>query len=549
MPERVMGFFQPIRDKWGTLEKVQKIQIASGVLVVLIALALTVFFMTRTAWRVAWANLAHVDAMQISTVLDENEIRNRVSPDGLSYVVEVDQSRLNDARFLVETMGIGADRDFTFEDALDFSGIGATETLTQQNLLRARQTDLEQTLTGMNGVIWARVELALPDANRFFVQTQDPARATVTLGTTRRLGRAEGETIARFISRSVLGLDMENIEVLDTDFNVLFSGLDFGEEDSMLTEMMDLMQRERVQVTNQVRDLFNHLGFDAISVAPNLVYDQIRTTAERTTWDAPLDDMEAGIPLTERTLRASAQGTQAGWEPGFGAWQQQAIPTYPFAVGGDMRASQDEAERTFAVNELRELIQDVPSSYLRDISSISINVARFQVYRQESMMRQNGGDFSQDEWYDFMMTTNQAISDDDDLVAHMAQLINTATGIPLERVTVTVWEVPHFIPYYPTPPAVSQIIMYAILALLLGLLAFGLIRRTQPDEDDEIEPELSVEDLLVSTQMEEALEEEMLEPIGFEDGSEAKQKIDAFIEDKPEAAASLLRHWLNETEI
>ena len=548
MTERLTGFFQQTRDKWNALDKVQKIRILAAVAIVIIAVALTVFFMTRTTWRTAWTNLSHPDAMQMSVVLDENEIRNRVTPDGASFALEVDYARLNDARFLVETMGIGADRDFTFEDALDFSGVGATETLTRQNLLRARQTDLEQTLLGMNGVIWARVELALPDANRFFVQTQDPARATVTVGTTRRLGRDEGEVIARFISRSVLGLDMENIEVFDTDFNLLFSGLDFGEEDSLLSEMLDLMQRERVQVTNQVRDLFSHVGFDLVSVAPNLVYDRIRTTAERVTWDVPLDDMETGIPLTERTLRASAQGNQAGWEPGFGAMQQQVIPTYPFAVGGDMRASQDEAERTFAVNEFRELIQDVPSGYIRDASTITVNLGRVQVHRQESLMRQNG-DFTQDDWYDFIMTTGGEIIENPAFIAQVTQQVSTATGIPVANITVTSWLVPEFIGYVPTPIALNQIIMFVILALLLGLLAFGLIRRTQQDEDDEIEPELSVEDLLVSTQMEEDIEEEVLDPIGFEDGSEAKQKIDAFIEDKPEAAASLLRHWLNEAEI
>jgi flagellar M-ring protein FliF len=64
-----------------------------------------------------------------------------------------------------------------------------------------------------------------------------------------------------------------------------------------------------------------------------------------------------------------------------------------------------------------------------------------------------------------------------------------------------------------------------------------------------MEPELSVEDLLVSTQMEELIEEDTpLEPIGYNEKSEAMQKLDSFIDEKPEAAASLLRHWLNEAE-
>jgi flagellar M-ring protein FliF len=164
------------------------------------------------------------------------------------------------------------------------------------------------------------------------------------------------------------------------------------------------------------------------------------------------------------------------------------------------------------------------------------------------MNRRNGGNFSQDEWEDHVRETRHTRIEDEALLLSYAQMISTATGIPVDNVTVLSWYVPQFIEYVPAPVAFGQLIMYAILALLLGLLAFGLVRRTQPAEEDEIEPELSVEDLLVSTQMEEALDEELLDPIGYEEGSEAKQKLDAFIDEKPDAAASLLRHWLNEAE-
>jgi flagellar M-ring protein FliF len=110
---------------------------------------------------------------------------------------------------------------------------------------------------------------------------------------------------------------------------------------------------------------------------------------------------------------------------------------------------------------------------------------------------------------------------------------------------------PEFIDYIPTPLAWNQFVMMGILGLLLLALAFGLIKKTRPEEaEEEMEPELSVEDLLVSTQMEEIIEEEnkSLEPIGYNEKSEAMQKLDSFIDEKPEAAASLLRHWLNEAE-
>ena len=525
----------------------QKIRIIAAVLVVLLALAITVFLTTRTTWGVAVRGLTHIDAMQITTILTENEIQNRVVPDGLFEAIEVEQSQLHNARLLIDTRGLVSERDFTYEDALNFSGIGATDTVTRQNLLRARQGDLERAISAMDSVLWAQVELDLPEANRFFVQTTDPARASILLRSTRRLTSAEGAGIARFVSRSVRGLELENIEVLDTDYNMLFSGQALEDEDSLLTELQELMARQRVQVHGQVRDLFRHF-YDNVEVASHLAYPRTMTTAERVQFHAPDQMEESGLVITERTLNASAQGVQAAWEPGL-VPNQAAIPTYPFGVGGDMRAQQAEADRVFALDELRESIVEIPSGYIPEQSTITVSLVRFVRHYEGSLRRRNDGEFTEDDWLEFQTTTNHEIIANEDHLLAYAQNISTATGIPVENIHVSAWAVPQFIDYVPTPVALNQIIMYAILALLLALLAFGLIRRTQIAEDDEVEPELSVEDLLVSTQMEEAIEDEMLDPIGYEEGSEAMKKLNEFIDDKPEAAASLLRHWLNESEM
>lgn len=549
MPERVITFIQPARDRWDALEKTQKIRIFAVIAVVLVALVLTVFFTTRTTYQVAIRNLDTIDANQVSVMLEENEIRHRQIQDGLGFAVEVDQARVNDARVLIETRGLAPDRDFSYEDALDFSGIGATETITRNNLLRARQQDLEQAIMAMDGIIWARVELALPEANRFFIQTADPASAAITVRTTRRLTSQEGRGIATFVRNSVLGLELENVEVLDTDFNILFSGMAMEDEDSVLSDLQNIMASDRLQVTAQLRELFRTM-FDTVEVATNLVYPQVIGSSEIVRFNAPDGMEEGGFVLTERTLNASAQGQQAAFAPGIDS-NNLLPPTYPIGPVGDMRASQAEADRVFAIDEIRQVIQDLPNSFIREDSSVSLNLVNVITHSQEAMQRManvNGENFTQEDWDLFVANTptHQRVTNEDYLAAYV-MLAQGATGI--SNVNVAVWNVPYFIDYVPDPVQVNQIVMFAILALLLALLAFGLIRRSQPEEDDEIEPELSVEDLLVSTQMEEAMEEELLESIGYEEGSEAKRKIDEFIEEKPEAAASLLRHWLNEAEV
>ena len=57
-----------------------------------------------------------------------------------------------------------------------------------------------------------------------------------------------------------------------------------------------------------------------------------------------------------------------------------------------------------------------------------------------------------------------------------------------------------------------------------------------------MEPELSVESLLESTKE----NQDELENIGYAEKSETRVLIEKFVEENPEAAASLLRNWLNE---
>ena len=70
-----------------------------------------------------------------------------------------------------------------------------------------------------------------------------------------------------------------------------------------------------------------------------------------------------------------------------------------------------------------------------------------------------------------------------------------------------------------------------------------MFRSTRKEKVAEIEPELSVESLLESTKRK---ARKKMQDIGYNEKSETRILIEKFVEDNPEAAASLLRNWLNE---
>jgi flagellar M-ring protein FliF len=171
-------------------------------------------------------------------------------------------------------------------------------------------------------------------------------------------------------------------------------------------------------------------------------------------------------------------------------------------------------------------------------------------YYQERYIQNDRG-FTQAQWDEMKHTARPAtITDHPDIDFYILSASH-ATGIPVNRITIFISEIPVFHDFERQPLDPQFIVMMSVLALLILMLAYGLIRRTKiEEEEEELEPELSVEDLLVSTQLEEEKEEEAakLEEIDYFRDSEVKKQIEKFVNEKPEAVAALLRNWLNAEE-
>ena len=84
-------------------------------------------------------------------------------------------------------------------------------------------------------------------------------------------------------------------------------------------------------------------------------------------------------------------------------------------------------------------------------------------------------------------------------------------------------------------------IVFVLILLILALLAFVILRSMMRERvPEEPEEPLPVDALLQSTP------DETIEDIEVEPKSETRLVLEKFVEENPEAAANLLRNWLNE---
>ena len=141
-------------------------------------------------------------------------------------------------------------------------------------------------------------------------------------------------------------------------------------------------------------------------------------------------------------------------------------------------------------------------------------------------------------WEDYKLNNGSRVKMEVDEDLYRA--VSTATGIDVDNITIIAYEEPMFMDREGLDIDRTDILQIILIVLILALLAFVIYRSMKQQHVEEEEAEINIDDILQSTPVEEINE------IGVEDKSEARKIIEKFVDDNPEAAASLLRNWLTE---
>jgi flagellar M-ring protein FliF len=169
---------------------------------------------------------------------------------------------------------------------------------------------------------------------------------------------------------------------------------------------------------------------------------------------------------------------------------------------------------------------------------VSVAAIKYRALKEEDARTQ--GLLDGVTWDEYKLANQQRTRIDVD--ESMIDLVSNASGIPKESITIIAYEEPLFIDREGTKVELSDIIQIVLIVVILGLLAFVILRGMKTEKVEEVEEELAVESLLQST----PAQQSELDSIEVEEKSETRKVVDKFVDDNPEAAAALLRNWLNE---
>ena len=532
MPQFLKNLLNKIKEWWAKFTTRQKVLLISLAAIVVIALIVLAVVLNRPNMVVLVHAESPKQAGEIKTLLDgDNGVAYEMSQDGLVFYVE-DKDFAN-ATILLASNSIpteGYSIDNVFEGG--FSTTEADKTKKYQLYL---ENKFAETLEVIENVSDAKVTLSIPEDDGTLIAREEPTYASVLLTLKDEMSEEQAAGIAQFIATEVGDKTTENILILDSDGNVLFSGTDSRSTAGLASSQLTLRSKLEQSVKNQVRQVL--LGtdlYDNVEVGLNLSisFDNREVVDHHYYVD---EGQSQGYLDSESLYESETRGGNAG-VPGT---DTNDDTTYVIQDNEYTEATISDMTKKYLPSERITTTTGVGGDLDRENSSLSAVATRYVVYNEDTL-KANGtrDDMTFDE---FVEQNNERIRTDVD--EEFLTLVSNATGIPVNNISLMAYDVPFFQYSSNEGRSLTDWLQIALAILIFAMLGFVVFRSTRKEKEPEPEPELSVENLLEATK---EAEEEPLEDIGFQEKSEVRIMIEKFVDENPEATAALLRNWLNE---
>lgn len=532
MVERLRALWQRILEWWNRFTTRQKtIIIVVGVLV-LAGVAVLVAVLTRDKYVTIYVAETTEETNTVKQLLDDENIPNQVSDDGLSIsILEENQAQVN---LLLGSYSFKSTA-YSIDNVTD-GGISTTEANTQRKYVLYLESRLENDfLAQFDAIKSAHVELNIPADNGTLIATKNESSAAILLELEDDFTNEQAAYLARAVATAMGNETANNVVVMDTQGNMLYSGEDNYSAAGATSSQMNIKSQAETTVKNEVRAVLLATNeFDEVEVACNLVMDF--SSQEQTIHDySPEEGQSQGVLAHEETY-TSDSNSASGAVPGTDS-NTENDTTYVIPDNAGSASSVNEELRDYLPDEKITVISTPAGLIDYNESSIALTAISYNIIREEDVRLQGLLDGVTWDEYKLANNSRSRLEVDENLVDVVAK----ATGIPNSKIAIAAYTQNVFFDAEGAAFSVTDFVQILLIIVILGLLAFVVLRSMRREKVEETpEEELSVENLLLSTP------ESELEDIAMEEESESKRAISKFVEENPEAAALLLRNWLSE---
>ncbi|MCM1261633.1 MAG: flagellar M-ring protein FliF [Butyrivibrio sp.] len=528
--EKLKELGNKILGWWNRFTSKQKTLIVVVLSAAVLAIVIIVSVLTKPEYVLLKQCEDAAQAASVRDLLDEEGLKYEASDDGLTF--RILKSQQTDAIWLLSSNSITTS-GFGIDD-VESGGFSSTESDRQRRYIVYMEEHLiKDILEPLDIVDSATVMLDVPENTGTLIDSQEEASATVSLKLNSEINSETAAGIARAVAAGLGNKTTDNIVILDNKGKLLFSGAAETSIAGVATGQLSVKAEAENLVTGKVKQaLMGTNEFDNIEVATNLVLVFDNTTEVYHEY-TPAEGQDQGV-LANEELYESVNESGIGGVPGTDSNDDDT--TYELRDNNTSTASVTESSRQFLPNERITTTESATGNINYSRSSISVSAINYNVINEEDVRAQGLLDGVTWEEYKLNNRSRTKMEVDEDLLNIVAQ----ASGISASNIALVAYTENVFFDDEGSGIKATDVLQIVLIIVILGLLAFVVLRSMRGEKHEDEEEELSVENLLQSTP------DTQLVDIAMEEETETAKLINKFVDENPEAVANLLRNWLNE---
>ncbi len=527
MPEQLKNIQKKALEywnKWTTKQKTLIIGIFAGVVVVI---ALFVFILGRTHYTELYTFDNTETASRAVTTLKEAGYASKLASD--RNTVLVDRDRYVEAVTTVYSSDIGDD-SFDIDKLLDTSLTTTNGERLTRSFLRS-ESEMKASIMCIKGITDVIINYIPKDTSNSVIAANQTIPAAVTITYNSKFDKKYVAGIASIVAKGLGNKNTEDITIVDQNGEVLFDGAETDDGEIDVTDKLAMEKKIKSQYRESVTGALIMNGYTEVDVATylNLNWDKVTEMFEQY---LPLEGEDRGVLLEHHETSSTSTNT-SGDVPGTDSNDEVDYYVAPGGTGNSENSTRDDFYKPSV--SIRQTAYDSGT-----ISDASISVTARRVVKRTKSELQLLGELEDGVTFEkYILDHSEPVrtTTPDELV----KVVSLATGIQENKVILITYDVYQFIDDQARNIDVTMVVQIALAVLLLAILLVVILRGMRPVEITEVEPELSIEQLLATTK-----ENQSLEDVEFSEESETRKMIEKFFDENPEAVAALLRNWLNE---
>ncbi|WMJ88452.1 hypothetical protein [Anaerocolumna sp. MB42-C2] len=528
MVEKLKQIPVQLLNQWNKYTSKQKTIIICVIATVFLALIIVVTLMNRVQYKTLIENETTKDASEVAKLLEDKGIPYKLDADKVTIMV--DKKKYSDALLLVYSSDVPTS-GLTMEQLMknDLSTTNSDRNLKNHLYI---QSEIRKYLITMTGIKDAQVTYVPQETTFSVLSEKKDYPASVALTITDDFNISTAQAVAEYVAAAIGNESTEKIKVIDQNGNLLFGGKDdlySGSANSVLD------YREKLQNTynNNIYMLMMKLGYNDVQPMFNWVLNMDKVT-QLYTEQIPAEGSDQGLYKTYYSYDTQNTSNDAGGTPGTDSNDETS---YDVQTDKNQGSSSSQVKIEYLPSERVTNTEYEVGAVVPDQSSGSIVCTKVVTYKEEDLKAQGALDNMTFDQYVAQNQERKPITIGDDIY----NMVSNATGIPVDRLSIVAYEQPVFVPIESNGRGLTFYLQIILALLIIALLVYVVFKGTSPVEVTELEPELSVEQLLATTK-----ENQSLDDIEFSEKSETKKMIEKFVDENPEAVAQLLRNWLND---